>query len=204
LTQQPQPQKAAPQVAAVESVASSPTVSDSTSPTNSPSPSAPKLKSSIGFSWTNLREMDKRKSKMNVIPGTLGANDPNAKAKEERQTFSQQELELQWLSMCNRMPQKLSGVAARMKNLNPTITTFPEVEVVVENQLAFEQIDQIKGSITNTLKIYLHNSDIKLTIRIAEHQEQEIIMTRREQFEEMEKENPSVKKLREVFNLELA
>ena len=204
LTQQPQPQKAAPQVAAVESVASSPTVSNSTSPTNSPSPSAPKLKSSIGFSWTNLREMDKRKSKMNVIPGTLGVNDPNAKAKEERQTFSQQELELQWLSMCNRMPQKLSGVAARMKNLNPTITTFPEVEVVVENQLAFEQIDQIKGSITNTLKIYLHNSDIKLTIRIAEHQEQEIIMTRREQFEEMEKENPSVKKLREVFNLELA
>ena len=106
--------------------------------------------------------------------------------------------------MCNRMPQKLSGIAARMKNMNPTITEFPTVEVVVENQLAYEQLEQIKGSIVNTLKLYLHNNAITLDIRMAEHQEQGKLLTRREQFELMEQQNPSVGKLREMFALELA
>lgn len=142
--------------------------------------------------------------KMTIIPGTLDANDPNSKQKNEQQSFSQQDLELQWLSMCNRMPQQLSGIATRMKNMNPQITEFPAVEVVVENQLAYEQLEQIKGSVINTLKHYLFNNSISLTIRIAEHQENFKMMTRREQYELMEKENPSVGKLRELFGLELA
>jgi DNA polymerase-3 subunit gamma/tau len=88
--------------------------------------------------------------------------------------------------------------------MNPVITEFPAVEVVVENQLAFDQLEEIKGSIVNTLKLYLHNSAITMAIRIAEHHEQAKIMTRREQYEQMEKENPSVAKLRETFALELA
>ena len=64
---------------------------------------------------------------MQVIPGTLDASDPNAKPNNEHNEFSQDELEFQWMSMCNRMPQKLSGIAARMKNMTPTITDFPKV-----------------------------------------------------------------------------
>ena len=141
---------------------------------------------------------------MQVIPGTLNADDPNATVKEESQTFTQQDLELQWMLMCNRMPQKLSGIATRMKNMNPVITDFPSVEVVVENQLALDQMETIKGSIVNTLKLYLHNKDITLTMRVAEHEEQERILTRREQYELMEKENPSIAKLRDLLGLELA
>jgi DNA polymerase-3 subunit gamma/tau len=75
---------------------------------------------------------------------------------------------------------------------------------VVENQLAFDQMTEIKGSIVNTLKIYLHNNAITLDMRIAEHQEKVRIPTRREQFELMEKENPAIKKLRDMLDLELA
>ena len=224
LIQQAQPKQAAPQVAAVEPVASTPTVSSrlsSTSPTseetsptsntNDPKPtttynaaSRPQLKSRVGFSWNNLLNKEK-KGKMNLIPGTLGANDPNvAAAKDEELVFSQQDLELQWMSMCNRMPQKYSGVATRMKNMNPSILDFPHVEVVVENQLAMQQVEEIKGSIVKTLQIYLHNKSITLSIRVAEHEEQEKILSRREQYELMEKENPSIGKLREILSLELA
>ena len=206
LTQQHQPQKAAPQVAAAEPVRpaaqrvqQSP---DTERETKAPQPAATKLKSSIGFSWNNLRKMSKP-GKMSIIPGTLDASDPNAAPKDEQQQFSQQDLELQWMSMCNRMPQKLGGIATRMKNMNPVITDFPAVEVQAENQLAKEQMEQIKGSIVKTLKIYLHNTAITLTITVAEHRG-ERILTRREQYEQMEKENPSVAKLRELLDLELA
>ena len=108
------------------------------------------------------------------------------------------------MSMCNRMPQKLSAIATRMKNMNPVITEFPAVEVLVDNQIAMEQMEDIKGSIVNTLKLYLHNNAITLHMRVAEHDEKERILTRREQYELMEKENPSIAKLRELLSLELA
>jgi DNA polymerase-3 subunit gamma/tau len=217
LIQQAQPKQAAPQVAAVEPVVSPPNVSsasnDSSVSSDSSNPkltttynasARPQLKNKVGFSWNNLLNKEKR-GKINLIPGTLGANDPNvAAAKDEELIFSQEDLELQWMSMCNRMPQKLSGIATRMKNMNPTILEFPHVEVVVENQLAMQQMEEIKGSILKTLQIYLHNKSITLSMRIAEHQEQEKILSRREQFEQMEKENPSITKLRELLSLELA
>lgn len=222
LTSQAKPKQAAPQVAAAEPVVSTPSETADTAgsattttadapeatastaqPTTYSATARPKLKSPVGFSWNNLRQMAKPK-KMNIIPGTLDANDPNATPKNEEQAFNQDELQLQWLLMCNRMPQRLSGVATRMKNMNPVITDFPAVEVVVENQLARDQLEEIKGSIVNTLKLYLHNKSITLSLRVAEHHEQVRILTRREQYEQMEKANPSIAKLRELLSLELA
>ena len=157
----------------------------------------------FGFSWKNVRDMAQKK-KMQIIPGTLDRSDPNAQIKEEHLEFTQQELEYQWMAMCNRMPQKYSGIATRMKNMNPTVLDFPHVEVAVDNQVMLDQIQSIQGSVLNTLKIYLHNCDITLSLRIAEQQEQVKILSRREQFEEMEKSNPAIGKLRELFDLELA
>ena len=211
LMQQPQPKKAAPQVAAAEPVAPTNSKTDSASqsqqlshssatsqPAKKTSPS-PKLKSSISFSWNNLRSIGQKKSP--VIASDRQSNDTN---KEEQHVFDQHELELEWISMCNRMPQNLSGIATRMKNMSPTILEFPAIEVVVDNQIAMEQMENIKGSIVNTLKLYLHNQDITLVMRVAEHQEQERILSRREQYELMEQENPSVAKLRELLDLQLA
>ena len=211
LTSAVQPQKAAPQVAAAERVVSSEASTSSTStPSNSsssPSPSAapkrPMLKSAVSMSFKNVLQKSKPK-KMSVIPGTLDASDPNATIKDEEQSFSQQDLELQWMLMCNRMPQKLSGIATRMKNMNPVITEFPNVEVTADNQVALDQLEQIKGSIASTLKLYLHNKSITLSLKLAEQEALTPILSRREQYELMEKENPSIAKLRELLNLELA
>ena len=203
LIQQSQPKEATPQVVAAKSGESDSSRSSIPS-RSSDSKATPQLKKSVGFSWDKLREKASTKSKMQIIPGSLGPTDPNGVIKIEHEEFSQQDLEFQWMMMCNRMPQELSGIATRMKNMNPVVTEMPQVEVLVENQLAFDQMMEIKGSIVSTLKIYLHNHDITLNIRIAEHQEKVRILTRREQFELMEKEYPAVAKLRDIFDLELA
>ena len=217
LITQSQPKKAAPQVAAAEPVASTQAKSQTSSvsqantviqtssvsqaePSPAPQASKPKLKNSISFSWNNLRNISG--AKRNPVTGeeaAKGAGDDNV-----QHEFNQQELELEWLSMCNRMPQRLSGIATRMKNMSPSIADFPAIEVIVENQLALEQMEQIRGSIVNTLKLHLHNNAITMTMRLAEHHEAEKVLSRREQFELMEKENPSVAKLRELLDLQLA
>ena len=162
-----------------------------------------KAGSNDGFSWNKVREMSKR-SKIQIVPGMLAPNDPNSKPITENNQFSQEDLELQWMSMCNRMPQKLSAIATRMKNMNPKIGEFPNVKVMVDNQVILEQMQQIQKSILNTLKLYLSNTSITLELVLTKHEEAVRILSRREQFEEMSKENPAVEKLREIMDLELA
>ena len=162
-----------------------------------------KAGSNVGFSWNKVREMSKR-SKIQIVPGMLAPNDPNSKPITENNQFSQEDLELQWMSMCNRMPQKLSAIATRMKNMNPKIGESPNVKVMVDNQVILEQMQQIQKSILNTLKLYLSNTSITLELVLTKHEEAVRILSRREQFEEMSKENPAVEKLREIMDLELA
>ena len=207
LIQQSQARQAAPQVAAAEPKAEPKKPAESKAPVQQTEPAKARVTlkmGSIGTSWQKLRQ-DGKPTKMTILPGQSGAK---SAGEGESQTFTQEDLEFQWLSMCNRMPlrnEQLIGIATRMKNMTPTITTLPQVEVVVANELVKEEMERIRGAIMATLKAYLHNSQIELTLRVADYAEQQVkVLTRREQFELLSQQNPSVEKLREVFDLELA
>ena len=208
LIRQSQPQNAIPQVVAAKPVVSAkpnaiskPANSENPNPQPKPSaPASPAMKiGGIGFSWNNLRNQGKP-SKMKIIPGSVSA----AVEQQTDAVFSQEDLELQWMAMCNRMPKELYGIATRMKNMNPVIIELPRIEVTVDNALIKQEMDDFRGRIVNTLKQSLQNANITLDIRVAEHQEQAKILSRREQFELMSKENPAIEKLRQAFDLELA
>ena len=206
LIRQSQPQAAAPQVAAAKPVVSTaaivapekpvPAAMPNTATATTPKPGV-KL-GGIGFSWNKLRNQGKP-SKINLPDSGSALN-----KKETETVFKQEDLDLQWMSMCNRMPQELSGIATRMKNMNPTILDFPHLEVVVDNALIKQEMEDFKGRIITTLKNGLHNNAITLDIHVAEQQERAKVLTRREQFELMIKENPAIESLRQAFDLELA
>ena len=204
LIQQSQPRKAAPQVAAAERAesqqpqapAAPATVQVATEKEQS-KPAKPAVKlGTLGLSWRNLRAQQQKPVKINVLPGQ--------QVTDEHKPFTQDDLELQWLSMCNRMPQQLVGVASRMKNMKPVITELPKVEVVVSNEMTLADVEKIRGSVLNTLKLHLHNSDIELTLRLDEHRQEVRLLTRREQFEELMRMNPVVEKLKATFDLDIA
>jgi len=108
-----------------------------------------------------------------------------------------------WLAMCKRMPARLAGISARIKNLIPHITEFPDVEVVVDNDLLLEDINKIKGSIKATLIRDLQNDDITLSLRKAKEEEIGKALTRRELYLEMLEKNEAMSKLQKLLNLEL-
>ena len=222
LIQQSQPKPAAPQVAAAETPVSQPNPQNQTiqstqssqntpkapmnqqSPANAPTPAAKSTSlKNIGFSWTRIRQ-DGKPSKVNFSDSLSDGKD----GQPNDQLFSQEDLELQWMSMCNRMTEKqpqLIGIATRMKNMNPQITEFPQVEITVENELIKQDMEAIRKSILKTLQLHLHNSQITFTILVSDQKDQgKKILSRREQFEEMRKTNPAVAKLQQEFDLELA
>ena len=220
IIQQQKPKNAAPQVAAAK-VAASATAAvtaaasesatantankASTAATTTTTTSKPKLSlGNIGFSFKKMgqKNNETQKGGMQIIPGSI--NMPTGQDTITDAQFTQTDLEFQWMAMCNRMPQKLSGIATRMKNMNPEITEFPKVEVVVDNDLIKQDIEEIQKSIAKTLQIYLHNDQIQLSVRVAEQTEHVKILSRREQFEQMAEKNAAVAKLQQALDLELA
>ena len=218
LIQQSQPKSATSQVVAAEAPVSHPNPKNPNTPSSQNSPktstnqqslaNAPKLAASgtslknIGFSWSKLRQNGKS-LKVNFSDSLADAKD----GQPNDQNFSQEDLELQWMSMCNRMSDnqpQLIGIATRMKNMNPQITEFPQVEVTVENELIKQDMEAIRKSILKTLQLHLHNSQITFAILVSDQNEPTKILSRREQFEEMSKINPAVAKLQQEFDLELA
>ena len=149
----------------------------------------------IGMTFNDLRRNAQEKKQ---------AIAPQVTNKGENDDFNEEQLAFQWLSMCNRMPKEMVGMAQRMKNMTPHITEFPNVEVVVENEILLHQMEGIKARILATLAKELHNANIHFSLRLAEANEIKKVLNKRELFDQMRKENPAVEALRKGLELELA
>ena len=145
-------------------------------PSQQTPPRGPRLKmSQLGITFHNLQQKEK----------AVANSEVEITNKEENEEFTQDFLELQWLSMCNRMPQKMVGLASRMKNMQPRISTFPDIEVLVDNQMLLDQVNEIKGRIRVTLAKVLHNGNVTLTLRLAEAEEISRRKTKKEVYDEL-------------------
>ena len=122
----------------------------------------------------------------------------------DNKEFTNDQLLIQWIAMCARMPQQMTGIAARMKNMTPVIADFPNVEVVVDNEILLEDISKIKGRIRNTLAMTLKNSNIQLSLKLAKPEDIKRIPTNRERFDMLIGNNDAFKNLVLELGLELS
>ena len=169
---------------------------DETKPVVGASPVKRLKLGAIGKTFANLRQKGEERHQF---------EDAGVEEKDsgERHDFTEEQLMTQWLAMCNRMPQQFTGIAARMKNMTPVITEFPNVEVVVDNQILLDDILKIKGRILSTLALALKNSAITLNLRLAKPDEVKRILTNGERFNELKNDNKAFEKLAELLELEL-
>lgn len=158
-----------------------------------PAAGAPRIKlSSLGMTFQSLQRKE----------AVAAKKEAEVTNKDENEQFTQEFLELQWLSMCNRMPQKMVGLASRMKNMQPRITNLPDIEVLVDNQMLLDQVNEIKGRIRVTLAKALHNGGVTLTLRLAEAEEISRRKTKKEVYDELMQQK-EVKAFVESLGLEL-
>jgi len=115
--------------------------------------------------------------------------------------FDQQQLQTEWLNLCNSMPKELIGIASRLKNIRPTIIEFPKVSIVVDNDSLLDEAKKIQGRLRATLAKRLGNTQISLVIRRAQKTEIKVSPTKQALYEAMRKENPAIDLLREALDL---
>lgn len=163
--------------------------------TSNPAGQRPRLTlSDIGMSFNDLRNGGKKPSYQTKTEQKVTA---------QNTAFSEQELMIQWKMMCNRMPQEKIGLAQRMKNLTPHITTFPNIEVVIDNDILLKQLQDDKENILAEMRTLLKNAQLNINLRLAEAQEVTKIYSKREIFEMLKKENPQFSKLCQSLKLQL-
>ena len=150
--------------------------------------------SDIGMSFNDLRNGGKKPSYQTKTEQKVTA---------QNTAFSEQELMIQWKMMCNRMPQEKIGLAQRMKNLTPRITNFPNIEVVIDNDILLKQLQEDKENILAEMRTLLKNAQLNINLRLAEAQEVTKIYSKREIFEMLKKENPQFSKLCQSLKLQL-
>ena len=122
---------------------------------------------------------------------------------DEQNKFTQDDLEKAWYAMCSRMPRQMTATAMRLKNIVPRIGDYPNIELVIDNQLLIDEITPIKGRIQATMAKDLHNGSINFTLRLAEIGETKIALTKKEQLEDMKKSYSPIKKLSDALQLEI-
>ena len=163
---------------------------------------------------TEAKKMETEKKKINLKDSLISLKNLNKKQKTEKEEepfidkneqsqFTQDDLEKAWHAMCNRMPKEMTATAIRLKNIVPRITSYPNIELVIDNQLLIEEITPIKGRIQATIAKELHNGNANFTMRLAEANELKKVLTKREQLEDMKKNYSAIKALSETLQFEL-
>ena len=163
----------------------------------SPQPAAgmPRLKlGSLGMTFAGLKHKEEEVKQ---------AEEDEIKNTEEATEFTEDQLSLEWLRMCNRMPSQMTGLAQRMKNIQPTILSYPDIEILVDNKLLLDQLGAIKGRIRASLAAGLHNGSITVNLRLAKQNEIKPLLTKKQIFDKMKKDYKPFALLVDGLGLEL-
>ena len=158
----------------------------------------------IGMTFKNLEKSQEASYKnVNAITDTP---DATASTDGSPTPFNNEQLRGQWISMCIRMEHitEMYGMSQRLKMLTPTITEFPNIEVVIDNPILMEDVSKIKNRIRTTLVRGLNNNALTINYRLAEQSEIKVIKSKKEIFDDLKEKTPALEKLVQEFQLVMA
>lgn len=173
--------------------------------TDTASPHKPRLKNiklgGIGMTFSNLKKREENQRRLHSPYDDT--NEEKATITGDQNEFTQEQVEATWFSMCMRMQNKLDfiGLANRMKSIVPKITNYPQIEVIINNQLLLDDVLNIKNRILKTFVLGLHNSELSISYRLADQEEVGKVLTKNEVLELLMEKNPAMKKLTKNLDL---
>ena len=195
----PTPSATTAPTASVQPTATVGTTVSASAATSAASTAKPLKLKGLGMTFASLKQQEKDEKVNN-------AAEVEIKNKDENANFNDDDLQLQWLTMCNRilLNKEMTALAQRMKNVQVKITTLPNIEVLVDNKLLLDEIEGIKGRIRASLAATLHNGHINISTRLARQEERTRILSPREILDKMQKDNEAVAMLTNLLKLEMA
>ena len=147
------------------------------------------------FRSTSLKELSKEKLSAQVSSAS--------NLKETKNDFSEADLTKCWVEYANRLSLDKVHLKNTLITCKPSLKEDFRLEVAVYNPSQKDEISEHYSDILTYLNQTLNNTQIKIDIRIVEKEEKEMIYTPSEKYAYLYKKNPTLDKLKELFDLTL-
>lgn len=117
--------------------------------------------------------------------------------------ISEDGLRICWQQYVHSLPQEESAMAGRLTIMRPFITGEHTVTIPIDNKIVAQELQSMRPQIETYLRKQMQNNKINIQIELEEVNKNHRIVSRIEQYQMMEQQNPSLKKLKEMFELDL-
>jgi len=122
--------------------------------------------------------------------------------KIKNKSFTNNELENSWRRFADTIPEQ-GRIISFIQNNIPHLTSETNFEVTVSNSLQQKELARLQPDILTFLHDQLHNSQIRMSIKIMEETEMQRASTPEDRYKLLTDQNPALKMLRDGLNLEI-
>ena len=112
-------------------------------------------------------------------------------------------LRICWKQFVQTLPQEESAMAGRLTIMRPYINGENIVAIPIDNKIVAQELHSMRSRIEEFLRKQMQNSKISIQIQLEEVNKNHRIVSRIEQYQTMEQRNPSLKRLKELLDLDL-
>lgn len=169
-------------------------------------PKIPKIGASSLFS--SIRGVNPATSSTNAATGNITPASQQTSGREseyrQRETLSQERLEMFWKDFATSLPAEETPLMNRMMNRLPEVLSQTEFAVTVMNQMAADDFKSHSDAILGYIQEKFNNSKISMSIRVDNTRSDTRILSKAEQFEIMKSNNPVLSSLVRELSLELS
>ena len=113
-------------------------------------------------------------------------------------------LTIAWREYAAKLPQEDTAISQQMDFMEPAIEgdgiTFT---VIADNPTLLDIFTKMKPRIESYLRLRLQHPDLAMHVRLREVQDRKRVLSKRERYAAMLQESPALRKLQEIFQLEL-
>ena len=169
-------------------------------------PKIPKI--GAGSLFSSIRGVNPATSSTNAATGNITPASQQTSGREseyrQRETLSQERLEMFWKDFATSLPAEETPLMNRMMNRLPEVLSQTEFAVTVMNQMAADDFKSHSDAILGYIQEKFNNSKISMSIRVDNTRSDTRILSKAEQFEIMKSNNPVLSSLVRELSLELS
>jgi DNA polymerase-3 subunit gamma/tau len=116
---------------------------------------------------------------------------------------SEDGVRLCWKQFAMDLPKEQAAMAGRLMNIRPSLNDLT-VKVSIDNRMVAEELSAICPQLEAHLRRQLQNGKLTIHVVVEENTAAHKIYSRVEQYQILEKRNPSLRKLKELLDLDLS
>ena len=157
----------------------------------------------ISIRGTNAQNVQNEMPRQQSVSSSVAAATPVQQPVVKDIPISEDGLRICWKQFAATLSKEETAMAGRIINIRPSLTGDTSFSVGIDNKIVAQELRTMQPRIEAYLRQQMQNSRISMQVVLEEAQKVHHIYSRVEQYQQLEQRNQALKKLKELFELDL-